>query len=245
VQILVVDDASPNDDVAPICADFDRVRYLRRSSNGGVAAAQNTGLDAVNTRWVCFLHSDDEFVETRLDVQLERAASSEGAVIGGICRYDRGPQGDPLPTASHDEFLLHRFGVHISPYLFPTEIMRTTPFDPMLRGWEDWDLFFRLAEQGVEFVGTDEVTALVHTDAEERLTGSEVDSPALIYLYEKHRIAEHSRKVRAQWEFKIGRHLRGAGDEAAARKWIARSLVSEPWHPQRVRMLVTRPAAEG
>ena len=239
VQVVVVDDASPDGSVESICADFPSVRCVRRPTNGGVAAAQNTGLDAVDTPWVCFLHSDDEFVPERVGVQLDLARRHKGAVVGGACAYDSGIAADPLPEATDDDFLLHRFGIHVSPYVFPTELARSVRFDPELRAWEDWDLFFRLQQAGVEFVTTDQPTAIVHLDAAERLTESPVNGIALRYLYEKHRIADRSSQVRSLWQFKIGRRLDDAGDHDEARTWVLRSLRSEPWHPRRVRTLLS------
>src|SRR4051812_1322910 len=60
-ELLVVDDAS-QDDTERVVAQYDdaRVRYIRRPVNGGVSAAQNTGIDHARGELVAFLHSDDE-----------------------------------------------------------------------------------------------------------------------------------------------------------------------------------------
>ena len=71
-ELVVVDDAS-EDDIEQVVAQYrdPRVRYIRRSVNGGVAAAQNTGIDHAHGELVAFLHSDDELFPTKLKRQVE------------------------------------------------------------------------------------------------------------------------------------------------------------------------------
>src|SRR5688500_20854 len=61
IEVLLVDDGS-TDDSGEICDRFaasdDRVIVLHRE-NGGIAAAQNTGLDAASGELVTFCDNDD------------------------------------------------------------------------------------------------------------------------------------------------------------------------------------------
>ena len=170
VELIVVDDGTPDGSVADLCSNFGSVRYVRSATNGGVAAAQNMGIDAAAGEHICFLHSDDEYVAGRLDAQLSAARNEPGAVIGGASAYDDRIAADPLPSASVDDFVMHRFGVHISPYLFPASTLAVTRFDPRLRSWEDWDLLFRLVVQGQAFVATNGIVARIREDAADRVS---------------------------------------------------------------------------
>ena len=61
LEILLIDDSSADDTPAlcrKICEQDDRVRYIRRS-NGGVAAARNTGLSNARGNYVTFVDQDD------------------------------------------------------------------------------------------------------------------------------------------------------------------------------------------
>ena len=62
-ECLVIDDASPT----PAVLEGDpRIRVVRRSTNGGPAAARNTGLAEAKGEYVAFLDDDDLFVPDRL-----------------------------------------------------------------------------------------------------------------------------------------------------------------------------------
>lgn len=56
-EVVVVDDGS-SDDTAEIAKSYDGVRVICRK-NGGDAAARNTGLQAIDSRFVVFLDHDD------------------------------------------------------------------------------------------------------------------------------------------------------------------------------------------
>lgn len=62
-EIIVVDDASPPEDVAHLCEildEYPNARLIRRERNGGPALASNDGLAGVTSEYVAFLASDDE-----------------------------------------------------------------------------------------------------------------------------------------------------------------------------------------
>jgi len=88
--IVVVDDASPRP-LPALAAGDTLVTTIRRGSNGGPAAARNTGLALVETSHVVFIDSD---VDCRADDIVALAAwlvASEAAVIGPrICTDDDG-----------------------------------------------------------------------------------------------------------------------------------------------------------
>jgi len=63
IEIIIVDDGS-TDGTQRVLESFndDRIRIIKHSSNKGVCAALNTGLDNIKGEWFTFLGSDDEMV---------------------------------------------------------------------------------------------------------------------------------------------------------------------------------------
>jgi glycosyltransferase involved in cell wall biosynthesis len=114
-EVIVVDDASPDDTRAVIAAvDDARVRYLAHEKNKGGCAARNTGMTAARGRWIAFLDDDDEWVANKLQKQLDVARTSElepGVVLCGIQYTDEVvPPGESLtmPRGRVYEDILHR-----------------------------------------------------------------------------------------------------------------------------------------
>jgi glycosyltransferase involved in cell wall biosynthesis len=71
VELLVVDDLSPDNSVA-ICESFGdpRIRILRHRENRGLAGARNTGIRHATGDIIAFLDSDDLWLPTKLERHL-------------------------------------------------------------------------------------------------------------------------------------------------------------------------------
>lgn len=81
VEVIVVDDASPDDTAAVVEAIADpRIRLIRLPANRGPGGARNAGLDAARGEWVAILDADDTVRPGRLARMIARARR-EGADI--------------------------------------------------------------------------------------------------------------------------------------------------------------------
>ena len=76
-EIIVIDDAS-RESVEPLITKFadSRIRLLRRPTNGGEAAARNTGLAIAKSEFIAFLDDDDEWMPEKLAQQVNLLQSS-------------------------------------------------------------------------------------------------------------------------------------------------------------------------
>lgn len=155
-ELLIVDDASDKcDRTDPGDFTDHRVRVIQREENGGVAAAQNTGLRAAGGDFVAFLHSDDTWQPDKLAVQVEALRSTpealaiESATIR-IRDRDTRTLGPRLEGAALDDFFARTVrNVHIAGFLFRRQaLQRVGGFDERLRSYEDFDLILRLLRTG-------------------------------------------------------------------------------------------------
>lgn len=155
VELLVVDDGS-TDATRAILAEYgNRVRLLARE-NGGPAAARNHGLHHARGEYVAFLDADDYWITEKLERQVElldtqpavgfcstatQVVDSAGRPAGDWpCRPDAGPLPDIL--FQHGTVISgSTSGVLARRHL----IEAIGGFDPVLRGFEDPDLWIRLA----------------------------------------------------------------------------------------------------
>jgi glycosyltransferase involved in cell wall biosynthesis len=228
LEVLVVDDGSPDGQVEGVVAalDDDRIRVLRNEPAQGVSAARNRGIAAARGDWVAFCDDDDLWAADKLREQLDAAGpawpgwiytgsvnvNETGRVVGGTL---------PLPPSQVVALLPQRNVVPGggSAVLVHRRLLdRAGPFDLRLHNTEDWDLWVRLsrletprrvaaplAGYRVHGAGSSLVTSQILVGAEEieRRYGGPLDR---VTLY-RH----------------LGRLCARAGRHAEALRWFART----------------------
>jgi hypothetical protein len=157
-EAIVVDDGSTDEgpDLVEALAEEDRrVRLLRREP-GGVSAARNTGLDDARGRWVVFLDADDVLEPNALRTLTE---TGEGAgTDGAFGAYTVSTaSGEPLYTYVDDrdevglDDLFDRSYLWTAAHAVRRSALEGVRFDESLVGYEDRDVWLRLAERGVRW----------------------------------------------------------------------------------------------
>ena len=168
-EAIVVDDGS-QDDTAKIAKEFatrDRRIQAVSRSNGGEAAARNTGVDAARSDWLLFLDSDDWILPCYLDrmtyelganpaLDAVHCASARVARDGAVVTESyQPPEGDLFPIlARRSAFAVHACVVRKS------LVVSVGPFDTTLQTGPDWDMWQRIARAGARFGVIHEVLAL-------------------------------------------------------------------------------------
>ena len=161
-EIIVVDDGSTDDTEEALRPYMDRIRYVYQE-NLGASAAQNKGVQLARGKWISILASDDLWLPTKLEAQLNAVAS-----LGkdfGACFTNCDFFGNTHVTPSafelaglHEEVpfgpLEEPFKVILAPhaaiYVQSLLVLRSlveypNGFDERIVVSEDTDLLFRLA----------------------------------------------------------------------------------------------------
>src|SRR5262249_47288842 len=160
-EAVVVDDAS-TDRTAEIATGFDpRVKVVRLATNGGPAAARNHALAHASGELVAFLDSDDYWLESYLQHQVDVYDSrcAAGGDVGIMACDARVLVGERLLPESYLEHLGFDGEVPLTSLLEsnPIYASATCPrrvvdeaggFETRLRGIEDHDLWLRVVELG-------------------------------------------------------------------------------------------------
>ena len=73
-EVIIVDDGSTDDTAQLIHNHFPQCVYIYQT-NKGVSSARNAGIAQAKGEWIAFLDSDDEWLPTKLQIQLQAATN--------------------------------------------------------------------------------------------------------------------------------------------------------------------------
>lgn len=164
IEIIVIDDASKDGTVAlaqELAAADSRIRTLRHEVNQGLAATRNTGMRAAVGDWVAFLDADDVFLPGKIDAQLKLASAGVNLLYTNYWHWDgasdlrmgyRLERHMPDGPAGRELIQANRFCP--STVMLPRKLaLEVGGFNPKLRAIEDWDMWLRIAERGLNARG--------------------------------------------------------------------------------------------
>jgi predicted SAM-dependent methyltransferase len=159
-ELLAVDDASRDDSFAQlqqIAAVEPRLLPLRRSINGGPAAARNNALRLARGVTIAYLDSDDEFYPDYLERILANRSCGDVLVFAYDLLEERLGHPDCGSTRTYDprqgaqHLLTENIVVPLGVAHRKDLLDRVGLFDERLRFEEDWDLWKRFARAGAQF----------------------------------------------------------------------------------------------
>lgn len=165
VEVVVVNDGSPDDTDSVARGYGDRIRYVSQA-NAGLPAARNAGIAASTGTYLLFLDSDDLLPPEAIANAVAAVAGRDDVfAISGWRKFSTSPNeplepdrfprgGDPFPQLLHDN------PAPPNAYLVPRALVeRVGRFEVSLRSCEDWDLWVRIALTGAQFVAVPGVGA--------------------------------------------------------------------------------------
>jgi glycosyltransferase involved in cell wall biosynthesis len=163
IEIIVIDDGSTDQTGQVMSAYASRVVYLHQA-NHGPSAARNRGITQAQGKYLAFLDADDLYLPDKMSLQvsfLEAHPEIDLVYSDGVrFKMSKGKKTTlPLSTSGDvfilrsapDQYVFHLMTRNIFPIhaaLVKREcVVKVNGFDEMLTAFEDWDLWFRIAEQ--------------------------------------------------------------------------------------------------
>ncbi len=182
IEVVVVDDASP-DDCHAIAARFaaadPRVRVVRREQNGGVARAFNTGFQLARGQFHTRLAQDDSLSKDAVELMVQRlrAEPDAGLVYADMETMDASGRVQRRVVLPEPEgALIWGNGLGVCVMWRRAVWEKVGEFDPAFDAAEDFDYWVRVAERFaivkvnralLRFRVHDSMGSLVHTRRQE------------------------------------------------------------------------------
>ena len=168
VEIVVVNDGSPDNTDEVVQPYLDRITYIKQE-NRGLSAARNVGFRASRGEFVCFLDADDILLPDKFTLQLSKFELEPdlGVVISGYVDVEEDGQTEILAVKKNwDRDALERMFNH---EVFPPHtavirrsVLEASPLFPedidTNESQEDWQLWLDMALNGVKFSSVPEST---------------------------------------------------------------------------------------
>src|SRR3954447_16106515 len=157
-QIIVVDDASPDDETKAALARLEQdgdVTVVRREEQGGPSAARNRGIKAATSAYVLFLDADDLLLPEAIEELLGRLeAAPEDVAFAYPNALHFGNRHDYERKPDWNLYLLTFENFCPVTSLFDARVFAAgVAFAQDLReGHEDWDLMLQIASRGARGV---------------------------------------------------------------------------------------------
>ncbi len=203
-EIILIDDSSNEEGV--IQSQDKRIHYFRNRTNLGPGASRQKGLELSSGEMICFLDSDDVYLPTFLQKNLEIHFANNLNLAFSYC-ITNWENGKTYKSSNHKYvnilpyLLTSNRPWHTSSLFWNREFITKWHID--IRTWEDYLFEFEVAlgNNNIEFL--DEVLCIVHLDEEnglsqnaEKKDGVTDRLKALVYMQQKlNKVEIVSRKV--------------------------------------------------
>ncbi len=240
-EIIIVDDCS-TDNTDYIVKKFDdsRIRYIRHSQNKGGSVARNTGIKAARGEYIAFQDSDDEWLPTKLQKQLDSfifESSNLGVVYTSFKLIDKG-----RTVIVPDSKLAKHAGGNIHNLLLkgnfvntPTAIVRKKCFEKVgmfedVPRYQDWILWLKLSKYyHFKHINEPLVNAYRQPDSISRNIAASVVARRFILKKYYHEISKKPALI-GKYYFEIGTSLCLNGDIKTGRSYLFRAVMFHPFN---------------
>ena len=246
-ELIVVDDGSTQDIKSVVEGIEDwRLRYIRRSRNGGAAAARNTGIAEARASFIAFQDSDDIWLPGKLERQLTLFAQlppDVGVVTSHRILYGRdehyvfgsekvcvAPSLRTWPKgADQVGAMLHGNRLSLPCALFRRSILPGPDwFDTCAKANEDWEFAVRISQ--LTRIHEDDRPVMLSYISADSISGSmRKQSLGTVRILRVNRgIIDRYRQQKAAILLDVARTLAATSKPRWARRFLLRSLATHP-----------------
>ena len=190
LEIIVINDCSPEDVDGVIAPYLDRVVYLKNTQNMGAAESRNRGVSHAKGKYVAFLDADDYWAENKLEQQLALLEQT-GCVLCATARELIRPDGTstgriiPVPdTITYRDLLKHNC-INCSSVVMRREVALEFPMLPAQDSHEDYILWLQVLQKYGTAVGINQ-PLLYYTASYQGKSGSKLHSAAMTWRVYRH-----------------------------------------------------------
>ena len=190
LEIIVINDCSPEDVDGVIAPYLDRVVYLKNTQNMGAAESRNRGVSLAKGKYVAFLDADDYWAENKLTQQLAMLEQT-GCVLCATARELIRPDGKstgrviPVPeTITYRDLLKHNC-INCSSVLIRREAALEFPMRHAQDSHEDYILWLQVLQKYGTAVGINQ-PLLYYTASDQGKSGSKLHSAAMTWRVYRH-----------------------------------------------------------
>ncbi len=199
-EVIVVDDASPNEDeYRAVIKKYQGVllslKFLRNETTRGAPVSRNRGILEAKSDWIALVDDDDEWLPEKLSKQIAAIQKSESLKAGLVYTW--------ADAIDENGKVVHRYrgswtglpkskildGCFIpSPSVMVSRkaIESSGLFDPEQPSCQDWDMWTRMIFQSWECLCVPEVLVLYHKHGSPTIGTSPRASAGLRRYYSKH-----------------------------------------------------------
>lgn len=248
LELIITDDCSTDASQAVIAKYMHgdpRVNAVFHQKNMGITKTLNDGLDQVRGKYVCFLDSDDLWMQNKLERQLEilkqndtKLVWSEGEIIDGQGQktgqlFTRFLNAPPHRSGNLFQQLLCEQFILLQTMIFRSEYLRNVRFDSELKYVNDHRFLVDLALDH-EFLFMPEHLAKYRVHGGNITFKKEVE-----WAKDKIRIRRYfldaysdrlSQRAKADIIYQIGFYLSRLGDKKEAKKYYLQALKIDHAH---------------
>ena len=240
-EVIVVDDNLKEEyrnKVEEIVEGLETDLEVKRIVNDeaqGVSSARNLGIEKASGKYIAFLDDDDEWKPEKLEKESQAFEENDyNAVYSAIEMYRDGEvQG--IVRKNQDiglEEILERDRIGSpSKVTVKKEVLeKVGGFDEDIPSGEDWDLWIRLIDEGVEFGYIDEPLVRYHQSDESKSSQMDVATEGREKITEKHSelLEKAGSKVEARHHLNRAKKQYTLGDNSGTRKHLTKTLRNNP-----------------